>query len=191
MTPNRETCLRRPRNHVTLWVCGVTIGGRCMDVSTTLLPGFSRRGFLAGAGAFSLALSLPVRAQSTLAIDRFMTVSARLCDTPLFSKTLGADILAILTHEFSDTRLRSLVTLVEGAGDGEPAFGAEGLAPLVSRLVAYWYSGLAPVQTGGERVLSYTDAAGWAATGYAKPPSYCGVAFGEWASAPDLSSAGN
>jgi len=160
-----------------------------MDVSTTLQTGFSRRGFLAGAGAFSLALSLQARAQSTLAIDRFMTVSARLCDTPLFSKTLGADILAILTHEFSDAKLRSLVTLVEG--DGEPDFGAEGLAPLVSHLVAYWYSGLAPVQTGGERVLSYTDAVGWAATGYAKPPSYCGVAFGEWASAPDLSSTGN
>jgi hypothetical protein len=51
--------------------------------------------------------------------------------------------------------------------------------------VAAWYSGIVRTKNGGERLLSYTEAAGWAATGYAKPPTYCGV-FGEWADPPEL-----
>lgn len=146
----------------------------------------SRRRFLVGAGALSLALALPTRAQSSLTLDQFMAVSARLCGMPLSSKTLGADVLALLSHEFSAAQLDALAELVETSNDEQMNFRAAGLERIVSRLVAVWYSGLAPMQNGGERVLTYTDAAGWAATGYAKPPSYCGAAFAEWAQAPDL-----
>ena len=149
--------------------------------------GLSRRGLLAGVAALSLGATLPVKAGSTLAFDRFMAVSARLCDVPLFSRALGADILALLSHEFTDEKLNALIVLVEGVGDDQLDFRANGLGPLVSRLVALWYSGLAPMKSGNELVLSYTDVAAWPATGYAKPPSYCGVAFGEWSQAPDMS----
>jgi Membrane bound FAD containing D-sorbitol dehydrogenase len=149
--------------------------------------GVSRRGLLVGVGALSLGTLLPAYVHSTLTLDRFMTISARLCDTPLYSRTFGADILALLSHEFSAVQLSTLADFVEGHADKELDFDAVGQKRIVSRLVAVWYSGVAPMRNGGERVLPYADAAAWAATGYAKPPSYCAT-FGEWAQAPELSS---
>lgn len=149
--------------------------------------GLSRRGLLAGVAALSLGSGIPVTAGSTLAFDRFMAVSERLCDVQLFSRTLGADILALLSHEFTDQKLNALIVLVEGVGNDQLDFRVNGMGPLVSRLVALWYSGLAPMKSGNALVLSYTDVAAWPATGYAKPPGYCGVAFGEWSQAPDMS----
>ena len=102
----------------------------------------------------------------------------------LSSRTFGADILALLSLEFSDAQMSTLADFVETTNDIEVNFRAAGLEPIVSRLVSIWYSGIAPMKNGGERLLTYTDATAWAATGYAKPPSYCAI-FGEWAQTPD------
>ena len=153
---------------------------------TTRKASVSRRGLLAGAGAVSLASVLPADARAPLALDRFMRMSERLCGVTLASTTFGKDVLALLSQEFSAAQLRALAHLVEARADRRPDFSAAGLRPLVSRLVSVWYSGLAATPAGGERALSYMDAAAWAATGYAKPPTSC-ADFGDWARAPDLS----
>jgi hypothetical protein len=119
-----------------------------------------------------------------LALDRFRSLARRLCDAPLGSRTFAADLLSLLTHEYSAERLVALADYVDARGNGEIDFRAAGFDRLVARLVSVAYSGLAPMQKGKERILTYTDAAVWAATGYAKPPSYCGEAFGEWGAAP-------
>jgi hypothetical protein len=152
----------------------------------------SRRDLLTGiaAGALSLGATLPARAQSTLTLDRFMRNSTRLCGVQLSSRTFGADILALLSHEFSAAQMSRFATFVEASDDVDVDFRVAGLQRIVSRLVAIWYSGVAPMRSSGERILSYTDAAAWAATGYAKPPSYCGAAFGEWAQTPNLPTPG-
>jgi hypothetical protein len=114
-----------------------------------------------------------------------MRISTRLCGLQLSSRTFGADILTHLSHEFSAAQMTRLATFVEASNGVEVDFRGAGLQRIVSRLVAIWYSGIAPMRSSGERILSYTDAAAWAATGYAKPPSYCGATFGEWAQSPD------
>jgi hypothetical protein len=126
-------------------------------------------------------------AQPALTLDRFIQVSSHLCGLPLTSRTMGADILALLSHEFQPDRMLALANTVESSRAEDLNFQITGgdLDALARRLVAAWYSGIVRTKNGGERLLSYTEAAGWAATGYAKPPTYCGV-FGEWADPPEL-----
>ena len=154
--------------------------------------GSSRREVLWGACAsvFSFGFGLPVLAQPPLSLDRFMSISCRLCATTLTSKTLGADILSILSLEFSNERIDALTRMIETSKDDEFDFRGTTFEPIVGRLVAAWYSGIMPMKASGERMLTYTDAAGWRATGYAKPPSYCGEAFGEWSDKPTFFSEG-
>lgn len=150
--------------------------------------GPSRRSVLLGSSTALLGsiVGSAATAQSALTLDRFMEVSSHLCGLPLSSRTLGADILALLSHEFEAYRMLALANTVESSRPEDMNFriAGGGLDPLARRLVATWYSGIVRTKNGGERLLSYTEAAGWAATGYAKPPTYCGV-FGEWADPPE------
>jgi hypothetical protein len=149
----------------------------------------SRRSVLLGSSAalFGAMVGSAATAQSALTLDRFIEVSSHLCGLPLTSRTMGADILALLSHEFQPDRMLALANTVESSRAEDLNFHITGggLDALVRRLVAAWYSGIVRTKNGGERLLSYTEAAGWAATGYAKPPTYCGV-FGEWADPPEL-----
>lgn len=149
----------------------------------------SRRSVLLGSSAALLGgiVGTTASAQSALTLDRFMAVSSQLCGLPLASRTMGADILALLSHEFQPYRMVALANTVQSSHVEDLNFRitGSGLDELSRRLVAAWYSGIVRTKNGGERLLSYTEAAGWAATGYAKPPTYCSV-FGEWADPPEL-----
>src|SRR3954470_12743979 len=134
-----------------------------------------------------LAAVRPGRSIAAAAIDpvRFQAISAKLCgvalddlefakaiETELLGDTVPADLLALL----------DLVAATPSASL-DAAISGHGLDALANRIVAVWYSGMTGL-LGAVRVLSFTSAAAWTATGYAKPPAYCGPQFGDWAEPP-------
>jgi hypothetical protein len=134
-----------------------------------------------------LAAARPGRSIAAAAIDpvRFQAISAKLCgvalddlefakaiETELLGDTVPADLLALL----------DLVAATPSASL-DAAISGHGLDALANRIVAVWYSGMTGLP-GAVRVLSFTSAAAWTATGYAKPPAYCGPKFGDWAEPP-------
>ena len=98
--------------------------------------GSSRREVLRGACASILSFNfgLPTLAQTSLSLDQFMSISFRLCAIPLTSKTFGADILALLSLEFSNERLDALTRMIEASKDDDFDFHGTALEPIVSRL---------------------------------------------------------
>jgi hypothetical protein len=152
--------------------------------------GLRRRDLLITAAL--LAAARPGRSIAAAAIDpvRFQAISAKLCgvalddlefakaiETELLGDTVPADLLALL----------DLVAATPSASL-DAAISGHGLDALANRIVAVWYSGMTyngmTGLPGAVRVLSFTSAAAWTATGYAKPPTYCGLQFGDWAEPP-------
>ncbi len=114
----------------------------------------SRRDLLTGiaTGALTLGMTVPSRAQSAPTLDRFIRISTRLCGTQLSSRSFCADILKLLSREFSAAQINTLAVFVETSNDVdiEVNFRAVGLERIVSRLIWICYSGIAPMKNGSE-----------------------------------------
>jgi hypothetical protein len=127
------------------------------------------------------------RAMAAATIDpaRFRSISAKLCGVGLDDLEFAKAIEAVLLSDASAAQITSLLDVVETtpATSLDAAIARHGLDELADRLVALWYSGMTATP-GGQRVLSFTSAAAWTATGYAKPPTYCAPQFGSWADKP-------
>jgi hypothetical protein len=127
------------------------------------------------------------RATAAATIDpvRFQAISAKLCGVGLDDLEFTKAIEAVLLSDTSTANITSLLDLVETTPTAslDAAIARHGLDELADRLVALWYSGMT-ASPGGQRVLSFTSAAAWTATGYAKPPTYCAPQFGSWADKP-------
>jgi hypothetical protein len=127
------------------------------------------------------------RATAAATIDpgRFQSISVKLCGVGLDDLDFAKAIEAVLLSDTSSVDLASLLDLVEATpiASLDAAIARHGLDELADRLVALWYSGMTATP-GDQRVLSFTSAAAWTATGYAKPPTYCAPRFGSWADRP-------
>lgn len=118
----------------------------------------------------------------------FLALSKRLCGIAPADRSLAGAVQAAVAPLYAPGTLRRLAEIAASAEpmDLDFAIAAAGLNEPASRIVAIWYSGLIHDGT-GTRVLTYTAALGWAATGFAKPNATCDAGFGVWADAPTVS----
>ena len=128
-------------------------------------------------------------AAPTVDLRRFQAASEKLCGVVLDDPSFARAIVGVLADDPAADGLPALLDLVEVTplAGLDAAIAAHGHDELADHVVQLWYSGVAG-QSGAERVLSYTTVAAWTATGYAKPPTYCGPEFGAWARPPATSS---
>jgi len=133
----------------------------------------SRRQLLAwGSGtALALVFGQGAWAQSTVSVDDFIALSARLLERePRGLASLYA------TPYLDAIQARSgaaLTTLINGGSD----------AALEEEIIANWYTGLHDTAD-GEALVTYEDALIWEALDYTKPMGWCGGETGYWADAP-------
>ena len=130
----------------------------------------------------------------TLPLDRqrFLELSAKLCDLPIKARGVADEIQAAIAGGTQLERINRLAALVGPAAPEtvESLVAASDLGDLAESLIAAWYTGmtgsreeLGPTEI--RRVVTHEDALAWRATGYAKAPGTCGV-FAEWAANPGL-----
>ena len=157
-------------------------------------PRLTRAGFvrlsLATAGALAAGgLGAPARASASdldgfIALSELVTGSTHL---PVRHARRYLDALDRAGLPLAPSRLVRLAGFADGDGprtlaalERSDAFGRHGARQAAGAVAAAWWSGMVPVEGGGEHVVTYEDALVWKALPYAEPPSLCLGATTAW-----------
>jgi hypothetical protein len=104
-------------------------------------------------------------------LERFLTLSSEL--TGFGKEELDPELARLYLDSLREVEPGSLKRLLTNSEGDTP----EELEQLNYRVAELWFSGVRPTLKGSE-LLAYEDSLGWMCIDFARPPTYCGPAWG-------------